>query len=209
MVLSEYTMPIGDVARTLGVTTERVRQLDAELQPKRIGRYRRYDPVLVQRVLRARQHSATETDDSDATFASLPPEVRAKLDASCAALLESRRQLAAAALAEDAALARLQTALGNQVHPEMRALFDDRAHARERVLRIEREREAERVIYLNDPELDDARRKLEAIDQRIGQRVQAFLSWQKSGKRTKQRVSKVQSRPRSKRKNKVSERGGS
>jgi DNA-binding transcriptional MerR regulator len=184
-------MPIGDVARALGVTTERVRQLDAELQPKRVGRYRRYDPVIVQRVLRLRQHSAVEADDDAAKIAALPPDVRAELDARCAALFESRRELAAAALAEDAAVANLRTALANQLDTEMRELFDERAHVRSRVLRIGRAREDEGVVYLNDPELDDAQVKLEAIDRRIGQRVQALLARLKSIKGAKRRTPKA------------------
>lgn len=51
-----YTMAIGDVAEVLGVCTQRVRQLDGELEPVR-GRqgYRRYDPRVVERVAKRRE----------------------------------------------------------------------------------------------------------------------------------------------------------
>jgi hypothetical protein len=198
MGLSEYTMPIGDVARALGVTTERVRQLDAELEPQRIGRYRRYNPAIVQRVLRARQHAATETDDDDVKVATLPPEVRRELDAKCAELLEARRQLEAAALAEDAALANLRHALASRLDSKTQDLFDDRARARKRVLQIGRERKHEGVIYLNDSELDDAQARLEEIDRRIRQRVQVILARLKSSKRARPTPNSP-SRPRSRR----------
>lgn len=51
-------MTIGDVARALDVSTERVRQLDDQLKPERIAtgayRHRRYDPRVVARVARRR-----------------------------------------------------------------------------------------------------------------------------------------------------------
>lgn len=54
MKLSEYTMPIMDVARVLGVSTNRVRQLDGELQPSTEHVYRRYKPSIVEREVRRR-----------------------------------------------------------------------------------------------------------------------------------------------------------
>lgn len=42
MQIDPYTMTSGDVARALGVTDERVRQLDDELKPKRRANGRRY-----------------------------------------------------------------------------------------------------------------------------------------------------------------------
>lgn len=53
--LLTYTMSSGDVARVLGVTDERVRQLDAELKPRRQENgQRRYDPAIVKRVAEQR-----------------------------------------------------------------------------------------------------------------------------------------------------------
>ena len=52
-----HTMPISDVARMLGLSTDRVAQLDAELRPIRLPdgrRDRRYDPKVVERVARQR-----------------------------------------------------------------------------------------------------------------------------------------------------------
>lgn len=65
----EYTMHPGEVARLLGVTNERVRQLDAQLLPQRdqaIGRFRRYRRSDVERVLRARSASTTPATAADA-----------------------------------------------------------------------------------------------------------------------------------------------
>lgn len=50
-----HTMITGDVARVLGVSTERVRQLDEQLQPVRVGNARRYDPAVVDRVAKSRE----------------------------------------------------------------------------------------------------------------------------------------------------------
>ena len=50
-----HTMPSGDVARALGVSDERVRQLDHELKPhRREDGVRRYDPKVVKRVAEQR-----------------------------------------------------------------------------------------------------------------------------------------------------------
>lgn len=49
--IDRHTMPTSDVARVLGVTHQRVCQLDDELQPIRLAsaqRTRRYDPAKVQ-----------------------------------------------------------------------------------------------------------------------------------------------------------------
>lgn len=65
---------IAEVARILGVTAERVRQLDAQLEPERIGRTRTYDPDVVQRVLRERtKPSTTPAKDSAAEPPGIPP----------------------------------------------------------------------------------------------------------------------------------------
>ncbi len=42
MRLDPYTMTSGDVGRALGITDERVRQLDDELKPRRRENGRRY-----------------------------------------------------------------------------------------------------------------------------------------------------------------------
>jgi hypothetical protein len=53
--VDRHTMSSGDVSRVLGVTDERVRQLDEELQPVRLPNgQRRYDPRVVARVANAR-----------------------------------------------------------------------------------------------------------------------------------------------------------
>ncbi len=53
--IDPYTMTSGDVARVLGVTDERVRQLDDELKPRRRPNGRRYYlPSRVVEVARAR-----------------------------------------------------------------------------------------------------------------------------------------------------------
>lgn len=55
MRIDPHTMTSGDVARVLGVTDERVRQLDAELKPiRRENGQRRYDPAVVKRVAEQR-----------------------------------------------------------------------------------------------------------------------------------------------------------
>lgn len=55
MVIGKHVMTAGDVAKALGVSPRRVRQLDPELQPIRTdGNQRRYDPKHVERVLRVR-----------------------------------------------------------------------------------------------------------------------------------------------------------
>lgn len=53
--LPRHTMPIADVAQVLGVSTNRVRQLDDELEPIRVGRFRRYEPRRVEAVAKARE----------------------------------------------------------------------------------------------------------------------------------------------------------
>jgi hypothetical protein len=55
--LPTHVMTVADVARVLGVGPDRVRQLDGELRPVRLdtaGSPRRYDPSIVERVLRDR-----------------------------------------------------------------------------------------------------------------------------------------------------------
>jgi len=48
MQVPTHTLTTADTARALGVSSERVRQLDAELQPVRLAnRQRRYNPDLV------------------------------------------------------------------------------------------------------------------------------------------------------------------
>ncbi len=55
--MTKHTMSTADVARELGLSVERIRQLDEDLCPVRLGsRHRRYDPKIVERV--ARQRSA-------------------------------------------------------------------------------------------------------------------------------------------------------
>lgn len=45
MQLDQHTMTIGDVARALGLSVERIRQLDGKLKPTRQANgQRRYDP---------------------------------------------------------------------------------------------------------------------------------------------------------------------
>ena len=57
--IPSHTMPTGDVARVLGLSVERVKQLDDVLKPRREGlrRVRRYDPAVVTRVARARERA--------------------------------------------------------------------------------------------------------------------------------------------------------
>lgn len=54
--MTQHTMSPGDVARALGVSTERVRQLDDVLLPVRLigSRHRRYDPAVVREVAASR-----------------------------------------------------------------------------------------------------------------------------------------------------------
>lgn len=48
MTLPTHTLTTADTARALGLSSERVRQLDAELQPERLPNgQRRYNPDLV------------------------------------------------------------------------------------------------------------------------------------------------------------------
>lgn len=50
MKIDRHTMTIGDVARALDLSTARINQLDAELQPVYLhNRHRRYDPAQVER----------------------------------------------------------------------------------------------------------------------------------------------------------------
>jgi DNA-binding transcriptional MerR regulator len=54
-MMDRYVMHVSDVARALGLSPDRVRQLDEELRPiRRPNRRRYYDPALVAEVLRAR-----------------------------------------------------------------------------------------------------------------------------------------------------------
>jgi len=61
-MIDKHTMTIGDVAHVLGVTSDRVRQLDSSLHPvRRAGNgQRRYDPAVVERIAkeRTRKHAA-------------------------------------------------------------------------------------------------------------------------------------------------------
>jgi DNA-binding transcriptional MerR regulator len=51
MTIDKHTMTVGDVARVLGVTADRVRQLDADLKPVRgTAGHRRYDPAMVKKL---------------------------------------------------------------------------------------------------------------------------------------------------------------
>ena len=52
-----YSMSVADAARRLGVSTERVRQLDDVLKPVRVGssRIRLYDPAEVDALARERE----------------------------------------------------------------------------------------------------------------------------------------------------------
>jgi DNA-binding transcriptional MerR regulator len=50
MTLSKHLMPVGDVARALGLSIQSVKNLDDELKPIRLdSNHRRYDPAQVQR----------------------------------------------------------------------------------------------------------------------------------------------------------------
>ncbi len=50
MTIDRHTLTTADVARVLEVSAERVRQLDSILRPVRRGRYRRFDPAVVQKL---------------------------------------------------------------------------------------------------------------------------------------------------------------
>jgi DNA-binding transcriptional MerR regulator len=52
MTIDRHTMTTADVARALGLSVERVRQLDEQLRPvRREGtQHRRYDPARVQKL---------------------------------------------------------------------------------------------------------------------------------------------------------------
>ena len=56
MYVPRHTMTSGDVARVLGLSRDRVLQLDGELAPVRVGamKARRYDPAVIERVARRR-----------------------------------------------------------------------------------------------------------------------------------------------------------
>jgi DNA-directed RNA polymerase sigma subunit (sigma70/sigma32) len=51
----KHTLATRDVAQRMGVSAERVRQLDSVLRPIRSAGLRRYDPAIVDRVIRQRQ----------------------------------------------------------------------------------------------------------------------------------------------------------
>jgi DNA-binding transcriptional MerR regulator len=52
---NRYTMCVSDVSRALGVSDDRVRQLDEELCPtRRENGHRRYDPSIVDRIAKQR-----------------------------------------------------------------------------------------------------------------------------------------------------------
>jgi DNA-binding transcriptional MerR regulator len=55
MTTLTYTMITGDVARVLGLSVDRIKELDDELQPIRLPNgHRRYDPAIVARVAERR-----------------------------------------------------------------------------------------------------------------------------------------------------------
>lgn len=60
MRIAKHVMVPGDVARALGVTVRRVRQLDDELHPVQLDSgHRRYNPAVVARVAKRRGVRAT------------------------------------------------------------------------------------------------------------------------------------------------------
>ena len=54
MTIPTHTLTVGDVARMLDVSPDRVRQKDDELEPVRVRGQRRYDPQVIARVMAER-----------------------------------------------------------------------------------------------------------------------------------------------------------
>ncbi|MBV8762266.1 MAG: hypothetical protein JO257_33555 [Deltaproteobacteria bacterium] len=189
MSVSEYTMHVGDVARALNVTTERVRQLDDELQPVRIGRFRRYNPAIVESVMerRAAPRAPRRHPEVDEETTELSAEARAQINAAIASFLEAQRAEREAAERSAQAFRKFVdiAAASMKIDNETRALAEDYARACARLGEIDRQRRRERVILVHDPDRDEAHRRIGQLERRVDERVTALVAKARAMRRSR------------------------